>query len=397
MDKYIVSGFIGPTPKLRKGLKNLICNQSYKDMKDCGLDSIISISFGEDKFPKEYKQQFDYAEKNDIKVIVIDEKCYMHCESDLIGFEKEKKYENIKSFGGLLLGDEPSAKQFDKLAILNKAFYKVYPDSTAYINLLPIWAGNALLSGDDNVQVSYEKHIEELLEKVNPKYLSYDLYPFIGEFPYIREEYFENYSIISKYAKKYNKSIHSFLQTTSYMAGVRMPNKEEMLYETEVALVYGVTGFFFFTWNVPVSTFPKGESYTSSIMDINGNKTERYYFAKECVNIIRLCEKALANAEHLGVIAKGKSPAKISSSISENRVDNLVRISSNHCIAGVFEDDKNIFLFVINNSLTECAEVRIELKNGREIELVNSKKYNETKNMDLKLFVGDYVLIKYKK
>ena len=68
MKKYITGGFIAPTPAIKEGYPDLVVEKSYAEMQECGLDYMISISFGEKDFPEHYKKQFEYAEKFDDKV-----------------------------------------------------------------------------------------------------------------------------------------------------------------------------------------------------------------------------------------------------------------------------------------------------------------------------------------
>jgi len=358
-------------------------------MQECGLDYMISISFGEKDFPEHYKKQFEYAEKFGVKLLVIDEGLYMRTPIDDNWAQMQSSYSNYNSFGGLLLGDEPSMQEFEKLGVLYSEFKKKHSDKLGFINLLPCWASGTLFSGKEDETISYEEYVDEFIKTVKPDYLSYDLYPFIGEFPFVRNEYFKNLGIIMEVAKRENIDFYSFMQGTSYGEGIRMPTEVEMLFQVNTSIAYGCKGFFWFTWNVPIGALPVGESYRSAIIDYYGNKTERFDYVKKCVNQIRFVEKDLScckNEEVLNV---------------ENEQVNLtntnVYVSGKHLVAGKFKESEDVFyLYVVNTSLTESDFVTIETKEEK-LCLVEKENPNFVAKISKELNAGCAVLIKINK
>ena len=363
----------------------MVVEKSYADMQEAGIDIIISISFGEKDFPEHYNKQFGYAEKFGVKLLVIDEGLYMRTPIDENWAQKQKSYSEYNSFGGLLLGDEPSVREFDKLRVLYLEFKKKYPEKLGFINLLPCWAGGALLSGKEDEVISYEEYVNEFVKTVKPDYLSYDLYPFVGEFPFVRNEYFQNLAVIREAAARENIEFYSFMQGTSYGEGIRMPTDVEMLFQVNTSLAYGCTGFFWFTWNVPVSSLPAGESYRSAIIDYYGNRTERYESVKKCIKQIRFVETYLSNCKCAGVF-KVENERK--------HIDNTnVFVYGKHLIVGEFLEHEDVYLYVVNSSLTESDFISVETKNG-EIYLLEDKNTLFDENIETEIKAGCAALIK---
>ena len=77
---------------------------------------------------------------------------------------------------------------------------KIHP----YFNLYPYLVWNSL-SG-------YESYLNAFME-TKPKYIAYDMYPFVGETAEMDDSYFTNLSIIRKYAKKYKIPFWAYLQS----------------------------------------------------------------------------------------------------------------------------------------------------------------------------------------
>ena len=385
MKKYITGGFIAPTPAIKEGYPDLVVEKSYADMQECGIDVMISISFGEKDFPEHYKKQFEYAEKFGVKLLVIDEGLYMRTPIDENWKQKQESYSKYDSYGGLLLGDEPSMQEFDKLRFLYLEFKKKYPEKLGFINLLPCWANGSLFSGKEDEVISYEKYVNEFVQTVKPDYLSYDLYPFVGEFPFVRNEYFQNLAIIREVAERENIEFYSFMQGTSYGEGIRMPTEAEMLFQVNTSIAYGCTGFFWFTWNVPIGALPVGESYRSAIIDYYGNKTERYESVKKCIKQIRFVETYLSNCKCVGVF-------KV-----ENETKNIdttnVFISGKHLVVGEFLGAEDSYLYVVNSSLTESDFISIK-SNKEKLYLLGNENSLFDENLKMELTAGCAALIK---
>lgn len=81
---------------------------------------------------------------------------------------------------GFMIQDEPDASKFDAIAFGEKIFKQAAPDLMFYVNLFPVIAGGAQLSGSDE-PIKYDSYLTQYFAKVKTDYVSYDHYPLYGD------------------------------------------------------------------------------------------------------------------------------------------------------------------------------------------------------------------------
>ena len=83
---------------------------------------------------------------------------------------------------GFMIQDEPDASKFDAIAFGEKIFKQAAPDLMFYVNLFPVIAGGAQLSGSDE-PIKYDSYLPgtQYFAKVKTDYVSYDHYPLYGD------------------------------------------------------------------------------------------------------------------------------------------------------------------------------------------------------------------------
>lgn len=384
-DKIVTGGFISPAPNLGGGNADLVKDEIYKAVGEGGFDFLVCTSFGPDNYPQAFEAQLNYAQKYGFRIVVTEENLYARTPVDLAELEQSSKaYTAHPAFGGLLIADEPSTDAFAKVAELKKECVKRFPLSLAFINLFPSWTPKKLLNKEENVD--YETYVNTYLSAVNPQVLSYDFYPFVGEFPDIHKEYFHNLSFMANIAKERGIPLWTFVQATSYAPHVRYVTEAEMNWQIRTALAFGCRGFTYFTYTVPVGAVPQGEAYESAVLNRDGTPSPRYGYAKSCNKHLREADNALRGLTWRGV--KFSEPREFA------EVTLPVAVSGSHLLTGLFESDTHVALYIVNNSITRKSEVTAECG---DCEVLGGEIITKNQKVVIGLDAGRSVIIKIRK
>lgn len=209
--------------------------------------------------------------------------------------------QDYEGFEDVIVGweifDEPSAKLYPMLGKVTELIRKYAPEQETVVNLFPNYASNEMLEAG-----SYREYIEEFILKTNPDFLSYDYYPFAGrdvqkklsddlketdareygirEAAMRKEDrlgYFENLRDVRELGLKYNVEQMVIVQLTEH--GVyRNLTKEELLWQVNMCLAYGMHRISYFTYWLPMPN--EFWTWDQSMCDREGNKYQHYYDAK---------------------------------------------------------------------------------------------------------------------
>jgi hypothetical protein len=161
-------------------------------------------------------------------------------------------YASHPAFAGFHVVDEPSASIFPWLAKINEYLLQKLPDKLPFMNLLPNWAPAWLLAhptpdenpGGNPVVITYEDYLEQFITIVKPKMLSYDNYAFLEGVPERFDLYFANFEIIREKGLKYQIPTCFVLVSQ----GQPRPTGTDLLWQVNMALVYGFKGLSYFTY-----------------------------------------------------------------------------------------------------------------------------------------------------
>lgn len=191
-------------------------------------------------------------------------------------------FKNFPAVVGMNFYDEPQKEHFSYVAEFVEPFEDHYPDLTFGVNLFPYYAGTTTLGYD-----SYEEYIDgfcdQVLSKVTgKKQLSVDFYPLMQRAGtnYLASSWFRNLEIIANKAKELDADTHFFIQGTAFGASNRSPSEEDIRYQFYVSMAYGIRNFSYYTyqsWSPDSGVFREGQT---SLVDLNGNKTERWTYAQ---------------------------------------------------------------------------------------------------------------------
>ncbi len=191
---------------------------------------------------------------------------------------------------GHMLCDEPTAALFPALADMYQDYTAKVPGKTAFINLLPIYAGAKHMGNRD-----YHEHLTQFLDTVQPDYLSVDVYPMdrdgIGGY------YFDNLSQFATACREKDIPFGVYIQSVSFHHGKRIPSGAEIRWQAWCVLSFGATNIEYFTYRTPDS---KAEVFLPALIDRDNRKTSRWYAVQEINRELAAMEDVFLTYRNLG-------------------------------------------------------------------------------------------------
>lgn len=235
-----------------------------KELADCG----ITVHMTHAGTPEEMKNILDAAEKLGLKVLIHDKRIES-APADIAGAFKDHP-----ALYGYDITDEPTVKDFPKLASIVSALRVKDPVHPAYINLLPSFARGLGTA-------SYEDYVERFIKEVKPGFLSYDHYPISkrGNKLQLKPVFYQNLEICSLAARKHNLDLWTFALTTPHEHTSQkweypMPTEGHLRFQIYADLAYGARAIEYFTYWTPNSYNPY--RFHDGPIDSDGKRTATY-------------------------------------------------------------------------------------------------------------------------
>lgn len=198
---------------------------------------------------------------------------------------------------GNYLYDEPNSEKFGQLADAY-ALYKEKHGKEPFINLFPMYANETQLGNP-----TYTEHVNQYLDTVKPDLCSVDIYPLdaYGLYP----GYMKNLDIVATAARQRDIPLSVYIQSVSFAESKRTPSYADLEWQTYSCLSFGSAGIIYFTYVTPYSD---AESFKPALIDHEGNKTERWYFAQKLNAEIAFFADVFAGYKNLGAFSHNSSP-----------------------------------------------------------------------------------------
>lgn len=250
--------------------------ERYKEYKAVGFNMVMSgciaTYYGEDWESSMCKKMMDIVYEAGIdKYIVGDQAFYeLSCEKDgIIGegkkfaseqeldafvAERIKNYSQHPAYYGLYLKDEPHSYLFKSFGEICRAIKRVSPKTFVYCNLLPLdtlrWMDERYPAGGDLME-RRSKYLEMFLDETGCDYIMYDDYPFCynqeAKVLYLRcmqhaAELCRDRGVEFKFVAQ------SFSMKICNQDYYWVPNEQEMRYQLNLLLGFGVKELGFFTY-----------------------------------------------------------------------------------------------------------------------------------------------------
>lgn len=245
-------------------------------------------------------------------------------------------YQGYGALAGYFIADEPGAGAFAGLGEVVAYLRQSDPAHQAYINLLPNYA-NAEQLGTP----TYEQHVRQFAQAVQPFVLSYDHYHFTqhGDGPL----FFKNLDAMRKVAGELHIPFWQIVLCVQH-GPYRNLTEGELNYEAMQTLVYGGKGLLWFTyWQ------PNDPSFTWQHAMINGDGSHdpHYAMVQRVNSALQALGTELLQADSLlvfqtGTLPPGGTPRPANAPVGI--------IGNSNLSSGLFDDHKNHTLALISNA-----------------------------------------------
>lgn len=373
-DELLIGAWVAPPYKGVVGNKQTyITDEQYRFIKASGINTIYALYERGDIDANNVRQALKCAVDNGVNYLVRDER--------LKTIETIDEYNNMlndynysPAFAGFLFWDEPGMIDYPNV-------YKVHdlskkscdPSKLVYVNLLPqyatsdqLWSG-AVVKEKTEKEINPDNYYEAYVKETNPRYLSYDFYPFEGEFPNIKPGFYEQYSVVNKIAMKYDLPTICFIQLLSFNENTRIPNHQEISFHVNVSLAYNTKGIQYFTYFLPMND--REERFKGAMINHQGEKTLIYESVKEINSFIKLIQADLKPAKWQGMVAS----VNVDIPVLDKIYLKDIFINADNVITGVYRNSDKIILFCVNTSLTDDTDVSLIIPESKLVTIIDQE------------------------
>ena len=268
---FMIGGYCAPHKGVfNGGNADYITEESYLEMRECGLDYILTLYEQGPQNP-DILRHLQHAQTAGIKVLVRWDAIVS------MGNATEEQMRtalgtvgDYESFWGIFAKDEPDASYFAPLGKACEVFKKVMPDKYFYVNLFPNYADNSILGTK-----TYREYVNNYCALVNNGMIIEDHYPFghmEGSTKYsVSDTYLSNLEVIQKYAKYYGKEHWEYIQGETCGAGSKVPDYYDFRFQMYTSMCYGVINMQYFCYFTPF------DNQDVAFIGSDGEKTDRWY------------------------------------------------------------------------------------------------------------------------
>ena len=399
-----IAGFWGPT-------NQFVNNEMFQKIADMGMNLISHTALDYKSSPELVKKYLTLADKHKIGVFVTDSNVTDKANGTAVKkseiAQALAEYRNYPAFCGMYLVDEPHTDYYgqngsgvlvSQLGSLAKVLQKDF-DLTCYANLFGM--GSSKADGEN----AYERYVKEFCETVRPKVLMWDYYVYSGNSTV--SQYFENMSIIRKYAEQYNIPFWSFIQAgndwntdkSSTEGYFYSPNQSEFEWNVNTSLAFGAKGIQYFPLIQPGSFYADCKDYRQNgLIGADGNTNQWYGYAKKMNTQIAAVDEVLMNSVNKGIILSGSASA-VSAETSEYLIPSgsfqALQSVSGDCLVGCFNYQGKTALYVVNYSTDAKTNVTLALNKTYTVTTVQNANSSseQTNNITLDMAAGEGVLL----
>ncbi len=322
--------------------------ESFQELKEAGFTISYSLTGTMDAALK----ALDIAEQAGVKVLIYSSELFSDTENAV------RQLMNHPALFGYSLGDEPSYKDFPALATVAEKIMAIDSEHMVYMNLNPNYAPAWILTENTSglsLAEAYEEYVHNFIGQVKLPMLSFDHYPVT--FSGIRNEWWSNLEVVSRQAEVSGVPFWAFTLATAHdpypvatMASMRL-----QLYTD---LAYGAQGLQYFTYWCPESTV---WNFHEAPIDLEGNKTQVYYLAKELNAEIQARADVFLGSKVLKVRHTGLSLPPGVTPLSE--IPAPVTKFDTHgkgAVVSLLEKGKYHYMVVVNRSVDEAWDYDLE-------------------------------------
>lgn len=393
-DVMPIGAYIGPFGGYERNgerIESLITDEQYAAVRECGLNFFAAMKQDYNVNREETELSLDIADKYGVMLFICDTYLFSLARKQMRPpvpkaefVERVAKYKDRPSFAGIVGRDEPFVFELEDCGKVQRAFDEVFDKNSSaalYMNSLsyqcpPQW----LAGGPDGVikeKWTVEEYVDKYLEVMRgAKFYSYDTYPFYNK--EIRSTYFINLALVRDKTAATGIPFWGFIQGGGYYDNDTLwdvPTEGGLRWNVSTTLAYGAKGYQYFPYCHPAE-FSEPESGICCLIGRYGEKTDRWYYAKELNLQSRAIEKILMNSAHEGVIFHGESPAKKPKNTLKTYRE-LVSVTGGDALIGCFDYKGGTALYAVNDStVKDGVKITLEFDGRYAFDIIQSaKKY----------------------
>lgn len=313
-------------------------------------------------------------------------------------------YKNYTNVFGWEIVDEPDTTKFPILSAIVNAFRRYSPDKETVINLFPNYATSEQLAARD-----YNEYLEKFVNVVRPHFLSYDHYHFLGrenrnknlnldvdererliriaaEKTENRAGFFENIEEFRSVALKYDLDQMLIVLLIEH-GPYRNLTFNELLWEVNMCLVYGMKRISYFTYWQPDDDVDHWQ-WTNAMCDVDGNRLEHWYDVQKINSSIAPIGRHLFNTKTEAVFHIKTKEAGTTAFKSYGAVTS---VEGNNGVIGFFEDGS---IYLVNCDFLNKNTFTLHLDSPVSIFTDGYFVLSDKKDITVELEAGGAVLLK---
>ena len=299
----------------------------YQEMRDSGINVALYMGHSINPSIAEQKRILGICEQVGLKFIG---QTQYGGNVDMIPQIKEQLATSPAYIGDYIY-DEPKANLYDSFGPYVNEFHRQMPDKDVYINLYPTYAASLGTT-------SYESYIEEYLDKVPTKMLSYDYYGLMKNEAQIPSDYYMNLDLVR--SKTLDKRMPFMVITQAGEVNSRKyPTEKEQRWTVWSTLAGGAKGISYFCYWTPSGGSFDAKPY---MIDLNGNKTDMYDYIKRVNADINTIGKKLLPCHADGLMLSVTTNYSLFDNGGQGRTNygpiKSVSAVENHVAVGCFRD-----------------------------------------------------------
>jgi hypothetical protein len=177
-------------------------------------------------------------------------------------------------------------------------------------------------------------------------------------------DFFYNHAVIRNFAQRFGVPSWGFVQSMDFVgAGLeaRRPNEDEIFWQINVALAYGVKGIQYFTYWTPADTEVK---FGMALIERTGEKTPLYDYATRANELLRKVGGILLPLTSISVTHFGERRLPRGAKPFKGYPSYVKAASGDAAILGLFkESDASTegYLLAVNRSPNKAARTRLTI------------------------------------
>ena len=241
---------------------------------------------------------------------------------------------------GYFLCDEPGAGSFPGLAIMTGLVRDAAPQTPAYINLFPNYAGPGQLGVG-----TYDKYLNEFAATVHPAWLCYDHYALMDDGT-LRPSYWANLEEVRAAAQKYNLPFWNIILAIAHFH-YRIPSADDFRFQVYSSLACGARGIVYYSYfNYKIG------NYRGAAIDQFGHETPTWGNIQNVNLQIQQLAPTLLKLTSDDVYHFGKVPAGCQGPGTNSLV---AAIDGDFAVGDFTHTDGTRYVMIVNENLSTSA------------------------------------------